>query len=172
MLMKIMRIQSVKVCTALAILLSAAAMSGAGKNSTPAAMSDPQKIMHVLNRLTFGQRPGDVEQVRAMGVERWIDLQLHPTHIADLALDAKLARFHTLNMSTQEMVREYPPPFAANKAALARAASPEMRESANAPSPAASSEPMQQPQLKFCNPRPLRKFYQPLQRLARSIKAA
>src|ERR1035437_2988563 len=34
-----------------------------------------EQVNHVLNRLTFGARPGDAEAVRAMGVDRWIDLQ-------------------------------------------------------------------------------------------------
>jgi hypothetical protein len=39
---------------------------------------DQRRALHALNRLTFGPRPGDVQQVMAMGVDQWIDLQLHP----------------------------------------------------------------------------------------------
>ena len=44
-------------------------------------LSSDRQIIHVLNRLTFGPRPGDVEQVRKLSVEKWIDLQLHPDRI-------------------------------------------------------------------------------------------
>ena len=40
------------------------------------------RILQALNRLTFGARPGDVDAVRKMGVEKWIELQLHPDRIA------------------------------------------------------------------------------------------
>jgi len=40
--------------------------------------SEQKRAVHALNRLTFGPRPGDVQQVMAMGVDRWIDMQLHP----------------------------------------------------------------------------------------------
>ena len=64
--------------------------------------------MHALNRLTFGPRPGDVQQVMAMGVDRWIDLQLHPEKISDTAIESRLAPFRTLRMSSKEMVEEFP----------------------------------------------------------------
>ena len=64
--------------------------------------------MQALNRLAFGPRPGDVDQVIAMGVDRWIDLQLHPEKIPDDAMDARLAPFRTLRMSSKEIVEEFP----------------------------------------------------------------
>src|SRR5579862_6478239 len=71
---------------------------------------DPQKqVVHALNRLTFGPRPGDIERVTAMGLDKWIDQQLHPDHIDDSALDARLAPFRTLHMDTREMVENFPP---------------------------------------------------------------
>src|SRR5690242_15707068 len=42
-----------------------------------------QQVAQVLSRLTFGARPGDAERVRAMGVDAWIDQQLHPERIDD-----------------------------------------------------------------------------------------
>ncbi|HEX4348034.1 MAG TPA: DUF1800 family protein, partial [Vicinamibacterales bacterium] len=43
--------------------------------------NDPKAIVHVLNRIGFGVRPGDVERVQKMGLERYIDEQLHPERI-------------------------------------------------------------------------------------------
>jgi uncharacterized protein (DUF1800 family) len=70
-----------------------------------------QKILQALNRLTFGPRPGDAQQVKAIGLKKWIDLQLHPDRTPENPLlDAKLKTFDTLNMSGSEMVRNYPTP--------------------------------------------------------------
>lgn len=74
-------------------------------------MTDDQKVLHALNRLTFGPRDTDVDQVRQMGLQHWIDLQLHPEDIAENpVLQAKLAPLDTLRMSTREVVEHYPTP--------------------------------------------------------------
>ena len=77
----------------------------------PAAtqMDEQKRAVHALNRLAFGPRPGDVERVTAMGVDKWIDQQLHPEKIDDHALDARLEPFRTLRMDTREMVENFPP---------------------------------------------------------------
>ena len=62
----------------------------------------------MLNRLTFGPRPGDVDRVMAIGVDKWIDQQLHPDKIDDSALDARLSPFRTLRMDTREIVENFP----------------------------------------------------------------
>ena len=79
------------------------------KDKTADPGSNEQKrAVQALNRLTFGPRPGDVQQVMAMGVDRWIDLQLHPEKIPDNAMEARLAPFRTLRMSSKEIVEEFP----------------------------------------------------------------
>jgi uncharacterized protein (DUF1800 family) len=72
------------------------------------SVNEQKRAAHALNRLTFGPRPGDVQQVMAMGVDRWIDLQLHPEKISDSAIETRLAAFRTLRMSSREMVDEFP----------------------------------------------------------------
>ena len=61
---------------------------------------DEATITHVLNRLTFGPRPGDVDKVRAMGLASWIDQQLHPERIDDSAAAALLPALETPPGST------------------------------------------------------------------------
>src|SRR5579864_867247 len=79
------------------------------KDKAPDSTASEQKrAVHALNRLTFGPRPGDVQQVMAMGVDRWIDLQLHPDKISDSAAEARLAPFRTLHMSAKEIAEEFP----------------------------------------------------------------
>ena len=71
-------------------------------------LSKDQRIVHALNRLTFGARPGDIELVRRMGVERWIDLQLHPERIQENPmLAAKLEPLGTLRMFTWQILENY-----------------------------------------------------------------
>jgi uncharacterized protein (DUF1800 family) len=74
-------------------------------------VSDDQKILQALNRLTFGPRPGDAQAVRALGLKKWIDQQLHPESTAEnpLLLE-KLKTMDTLRMSGSELVRNYPTP--------------------------------------------------------------
>jgi len=82
-----------------------------GKKKDKAAESAPndqKRAVQALNRLTFGPRPGDVEQVMAMGVDRWIDLQLHPEKIPNSAVESRLAPLRTLRMSSKEIVEEFP----------------------------------------------------------------
>ena len=57
-----------------------------GKKQKLAQMDEHKRALHALNRLTFGPRPGDLQRVEAMGVDKWIELQLHPEKIDDSAL--------------------------------------------------------------------------------------
>jgi uncharacterized protein (DUF1800 family) len=66
-----------------------------------------EQIQQVLNRLTFGARPGDAERVRAMGIDKWIDLQLHPDRIDDRAAEQLMSKYSIYNMKTQDIVRDY-----------------------------------------------------------------
>src|SRR5690242_13473743 len=68
------------------------------RNPATIQMDEQKRALHALNRLAFGPRPGDLERVTAMGVDKWIDQQLHPDKIDDHALDARLAPFRTLRM--------------------------------------------------------------------------
>jgi uncharacterized protein (DUF1800 family) len=80
-------------------------------------LSPDEAILHALNRLSYGPRPGDVERVRQMGLAKWIDQQLNPSSIDDRALDARLADYPTLRMSTAKLIDEYPQPKLAEKQA-------------------------------------------------------
>ena len=94
-------------------LLGCGALALAGKRdkkAPPGEMDASKRALHALNRLTFGPRPGDVQPVMAMGVDKWIDLQLHPDHIDDRALETRLSQFPTLRMNTHELVENFPPP--------------------------------------------------------------
>jgi uncharacterized protein (DUF1800 family) len=80
------------------------------RESATTQMDEQKRALHALNRLAFGPRPGDVERVAALGVDKWIDQQLHPNKIDDHALDTRLEQFRTLRMNTREIVENFPPP--------------------------------------------------------------
>ncbi len=94
----------------------------AGEKSNPAG--ERRRALHALNRLTFGPRPGEVEQVAALGVEKWIEKQLRPESIPDTALEARLAPFRTLKMDSRQMVENFPPPQLLRAVAQGRASMP------------------------------------------------
>jgi len=63
-----------------------------------------QKVHHVLNRLTFGARPGDAQRVNAMGVERWIEQQLTPERIDDKRVEGKLTALEALRLPSDKLM--------------------------------------------------------------------
>jgi len=93
------------------------ACASGSATSAPAQMPVPsgaireqlpdQQILQVLNRLAYGPRPGDIEKVRAMGVDNWIALQLTPDRIADHVADSALADYHMLNTPTRDIVAAF-----------------------------------------------------------------
>ena len=66
------------------------------------------RILHALNRFTFGPRPGDLDAVRAMGLEKWFDQQLHPQSIDEADLRARLAQFPAMQWSPHELMYRAP----------------------------------------------------------------
>jgi uncharacterized protein (DUF1800 family) len=69
---------------------------------------DDKTIVHVLNRIGFGARPGDVERVRQIGLAAYIDQQLHPDRIPDAAaVTSRLAAFETLGKSSRDLAEDY-----------------------------------------------------------------
>jgi uncharacterized protein (DUF1800 family) len=106
-----MRLGRAKVATFLVCFSLASAVPqlvAKKKENVASAASDSRRALHALNRLTFGPRPGDLQQVMAMGVDQWIDLQVHPDKIDDGALNARLAPLRTLRMSAHEIAEDFP----------------------------------------------------------------
>jgi uncharacterized protein (DUF1800 family) len=88
-------------------LLAAAALTAGSSGSAVPARPDDKTILHVLNRIGYGARPGDVDRVRQIGLAAYIDQQLHPERIADTGMTARLAGFDTLKMSSRQLAEEY-----------------------------------------------------------------
>jgi len=73
-----------------------------------AQIQGDQRIIHALNRFTFGPRPGDLEAVRAMGLEKWFDQQLHPASIDQTDLNARLAQFPAMRWTAAQLLYYLP----------------------------------------------------------------
>jgi uncharacterized protein (DUF1800 family) len=114
----------------LALAASASIWAGNKKKdtkSTAAAqmqMDARQRALHALNRMTFGPRPGDVDRVAAMGVDKWFEQQLHPEKIDDSALETRLEPLRTLRMDSRQLVENFPPPQVIKQVADGRRSMP------------------------------------------------
>ncbi|HEY1805675.1 MAG TPA: DUF1800 family protein [Terracidiphilus sp.] len=80
------------------------------------------RILHALNRFTFGPRPGDLDAVKAMssgntGLEKWFDRQLHPQSIDETDLNARLAEFPAMQWSIRDLTFRMPSPAMIRQAA-------------------------------------------------------
>ncbi|MDQ2733078.1 MAG: DUF1800 domain-containing protein [Armatimonadota bacterium] len=96
--------------TALAGLLAACLLPTHLKKTNAAPSSGfptDHQIIHALNRLAFGPRPGDIEKVRAFGLGRWVNAQLYPDSVDDSAVEGKLAPLTDLRLSSQELMESY-----------------------------------------------------------------
>src|SRR5262245_29807687 len=71
--------------------------------AAPAAKDDDSTIVHVLNRIGFGPRAGDIDHVKRIGLQRYIDEQLRPDRISDAALAPRLAGLTTVGMRSREI---------------------------------------------------------------------
>ncbi len=86
-----------------------------GAQATPQSVSakrltEEQKVAHLLDRVTFGARPGDVERVMKLGWEKYLEEQLHPERISDQALEQRLKNIESIHLNSAELARNYPPP--------------------------------------------------------------
>ena len=96
----------------LASTFAPGALAQRGNAAKTANLTEERRIQHVLNRLGYGARPGDVERVKAMGLENYINQQLNPASIADTVAEAKLQdkNLSTLTMTTAELYEKFPQP--------------------------------------------------------------
>ena len=107
-------------CIAAVLIWGTAATSIAAQTVTPAQrqpastarldhreLAADQQIIQALNRLTFGPRPGDALKVRAMGLDKWIDLQLHPERIDNNSFEQFASRYDILKRDQNDLLRQF-----------------------------------------------------------------
>jgi uncharacterized protein (DUF1800 family) len=128
------------------LALLAACSSGGGKGvpvqpmpvmpvPEPREQTADQQVTHALNRLAFGARPGDAARVRALGVDAWIEQQLRPESISDVAFEQFLGtNYPTIYESPAMLEQRFTPPGqiqnqAAARGGMTRADSVRLRES-------------------------------------------
>jgi len=110
--------QLTRTSTAAALLCAAVISTTAGGQASPKSKSyvprldhrelaADQQVIQALNRLTFGPRPGDVQKVRSMGLDKWIDLQLNPSRIDDTPFEQFAARYDILNQDQNQLLVQY-----------------------------------------------------------------
>ena len=101
-------------------------LTAAPESSAIPTNADDKTIVHVLNRLGFGAMPGDVDRVRRMGLDKYIDQQLRPETIADQAMTARLGELDTLILNSRELAKDYfmPAQMAQRRAKQQAAAQP------------------------------------------------
>src|SRR5690242_10457485 len=87
-----------------------ATLAGTAKDPKKPRLSEEQQIIHVLNRLGFGARPGDVERVKSMGLTNYINQQLNPEKLNDTVAENKVKDLGVLTMTTAELYEKYPQP--------------------------------------------------------------
>lgn len=78
-------------------------------------LNEDEAILHALNKLGFGPRPGQVDQIKQTGLENWIQSQLHPEYIADPLVDARVGQFPALSLNASQLLDQYPPQEVAAK---------------------------------------------------------
>jgi uncharacterized protein (DUF1800 family) len=93
-------------------LAVAAASSGSAAGRFDQKLPTEKQVLHVLSRLSFGARPGDADRVRRLGVDKWVEEQLHPERIVENpSLEQKLRPLQTLHLATWQIVEKYPTPM-------------------------------------------------------------
>jgi uncharacterized protein (DUF1800 family) len=95
-----------------AICATALATSAGAADKFETKLSSDLAIRQAINRLTFGARPGDFEHVRAIGLQKWIEAQLHPETIPENpVINEKLKPLESVRMSSAEILKKYFPQF-------------------------------------------------------------
>ena len=85
-------------------------VQGSSQNDAAKKLTEEQKVAHLLDRVTFGGRPGDVERVMKLGWEKYLDEQLRPERISDQVAEQRLKNIESIHLSSAELARNYPPP--------------------------------------------------------------
>ncbi len=107
---KLTQLYSLLLACLLAFSPAGSVLAQKNKSSQSVKLTEQQKVLHLLDRLTFGPRPGEIEQVMKMGWEKYLDQQLSPEKIADEVVAQKLQPLATITMSSEEIARVYEPP--------------------------------------------------------------
>ena len=73
-------------------------------------LSQEQRIVHLLNRISFGPTLGSIQRAARIGTQAYLDEQLSPGQIADHLAEERIARLKTMRLDSRELIELYPPP--------------------------------------------------------------
>ena len=122
------------------ILLSTSSVTTAPRDKTASLPTDDASIVHALNRVAFGPTAGDVERVRALGLSRYLELQLNPEQLTDAGIRQRLASMTTLSLPSSEIAQRYYVPLVQTRRELQRRAG--ASAGSNGPARSAAGESM------------------------------
>lgn len=92
----------------LSILLASTLQLCAPVANAAAQLASEQQALHVLNRLGYGPKPGDVARVMQMGVPAYVQSQLQPEKIAlPASLSQRLAQLETQQDATGSTLAQF-----------------------------------------------------------------
>lgn len=93
-------------------LVSAGTTAPGSSKARPAyqsgQMHGDERILHALNRFTFGARPGDVDVLRSIGLDNWFEQQLHPESLDLTDLNGRLAEFPAMQWNPEDLLYRIP----------------------------------------------------------------
>ena len=124
---------------ALALFVGGSSLSA---QEGPENTGDRAAVLHVLNRITFGPRPGDVEAVEKMGLQNFITQQLHPETINDAACDAEIAQYDLLQLTGPQLAQLFYDELKNQKKKQKELAAQQNAQAAAAAAPASPATPM------------------------------
>jgi uncharacterized protein (DUF1800 family) len=90
------------------------------KKSNLKNLTEEQKASHLLDRVTFGPRPGEIERVMKIGWKKYLEEQLNPDRIADKVVEEKLKPLESVHLSNSELAKNYVRPAVVQKALNSR----------------------------------------------------
>jgi uncharacterized protein (DUF1800 family) len=86
-----------------------------------APLSPEQRIIHFLNRTSFGPTPKEVQKITRVGIRAYLSEQLAPETIPDNSIDDRVAELKTMRMNSRELFELYPPASIAKERGMAMA---------------------------------------------------
>jgi uncharacterized protein (DUF1800 family) len=77
-------------------------------NQRSGQLQGDDRLLQVLNRFTYGPRPGDLDHLRAIGMQAWFNQQLNPQAIDDSALEQRLSQYPAVQLPLPQLMTRFP----------------------------------------------------------------
>ena len=98
------------------------------RSNPPATLNTNQRELHALSRLTFGPTSADQSDIHRLGIDGWLELQLHPDRLpvtpADHELSTHLSQFPAMQLPVERLLEQFPSRAETRQAANGKLALP------------------------------------------------